>query len=123
MSVVFNPLTIEQVLQRHVDDKIIDQPVEFTVDVAPRDARRKVNRFLGEEISMMMYGLEPVLVYSQERLVWRIPIEFTSSKRGYIGALDVDAHTGDLIISPNFEEEIKANAWAHIKAFPHTSED
>jgi hypothetical protein len=121
MSVAYNPITIEQVLQRYANDQIIAQPGE-SIEITPRDARRKVNRYLGEEISMMMYGLEPVLVYSQERLVWRIPIEFTSSQRGYIGALDVDARTGDLIIPPNFEEEIKANAWALIKAFPYTSE-
>jgi hypothetical protein len=125
MSVVFNRLTKEQLLQRYTDDKIIAQPGQPIVNTTPRDARRKATAYVAGEISMMMYCGEPALVYSQERLVWRIPIEFTSPKRGhigYIGVLDVDALTGNLIIPANFVEEIEANARALLKNSPHSSE-
>jgi hypothetical protein len=125
MSVVFNQPTLDQVLQRNADDKIIARPGEPIVNIPPRDARQKVNRYVGEEISMMMYGLEPALVYCDERLVWRIPIVLASSMRGhigYIGVLDVDAHTSDLIIPPNFVEEIEANARTLLKNSPYSPE-
>jgi hypothetical protein len=125
MSVVLNHLTLEQLLQRNADDKVIARPGEPIVKITPRDARRKVNGYVGEEISMMMYGIEPALVYSKERLVWRIPIVLASPMRGhigFIGALDVDAHTSDLIIPANFVEEIEANARALLKNSPHSPE-
>lgn len=114
--------TIEQVLQVREDDMIIAQPGEPIVNVSAHDARRKVNGFVTAEISLLMRGLDPALVYSKGRVVWRVAIEFATPKRGhvgYIGALDVDARSGDLLIPTNFVEEIEANARALLKNSPH----
>jgi hypothetical protein len=125
MSVVFNQPTLDQVLQRDADDKIIARPGEPIVNITPHDARRKVNWYVCEEISLMMHSLEPALIYSRGRLVWRVPIELASPMRGhigFIGALDVDAHTSDLLIPPNFAEQIVANARSVLKSSPYSPE-
>jgi hypothetical protein len=73
----------------------------------------------------MMHGVEPALVYSEGRLVWRIPIELASPIRGtigFIGALDVDARTTNLIIPPNFVEEMEANARTLLGSSPYSPE-
>lgn len=118
-------VTMEQVLQVHANDRVIAQPGEPIVNISAHDARRKVNKFLGAEISLMMHGIEPALVYSEGRLVWRIAIELASPLRGpigFIGALDVDARTTNLIIPPNFAEEMEANARTLLGSFPYSPE-
>jgi hypothetical protein len=117
--------TVEQLLQMHENDTIIAHPGEPIVNIDASAARQKVNRYVGGEISLMMRGVEPALVYSKERLLWRVPIEFASPMRGRIGllgALDVDARTGNLLISINFAEEIEANARAILKHSPYSAE-
>lgn len=118
--------TMEQVLKVHKNDTIvIAQPGEPIVNITARDACRKVNRYVGGEISLMMHGIEPALVYTEGRLIWRVPIELATPMRGhigFIGALDVDARTSNLIIPTNFVEEIEANARALLKDSPHPTE-
>lgn len=118
MSVAFNPITIEQVLQRHADDKIIAQAGEPIVNMDAVAARRKVNGYVCGEISLMMHSIEPALVYSEGRLVWRVPIELATPVDGHIGligSLDVDARMGNLLVPPNFIAEIEANARSLLK--------
>ena len=125
MSTVLDPLTIEQVLQGRPDDKIIAQPGEPVVNITARVARQIVNRYIGGEISMMMRGTEPALVYSEGRVVWRVPIELASPMRGRIGllgALDVDARTSNLLLPTDFAEKIEADARALLKDSPYSPE-
>jgi hypothetical protein len=120
-----DPITIEQVLQGSASDIIIAQPGEPIVNTTPLIARQKANRYVGGEITMMMGGREPALVYSGGRLVWRVPIVFTSPFRGQlgvVGALDVDAHTGVLQIPPNFEKSVTEKAYAILKDSPYSAE-
>jgi hypothetical protein len=124
MSVLI-PITIDQLLHAHEHDTIIARPGEPIVNISARDARRIANSYIGGEISLMMHGIDPALVYSDGRLVWRIPIELASPMRGHIGfvgSIDVDARTSDLIIPPNFVKEIEANARALLKSSPYTPE-
>lgn len=118
-------VTIEQLLQAHEHDTIIAQPGEPIVNITARDARRKVNGYVGGEISLMMHGIEPALVHSEGRLVWRVPIELATPTRGhigFIGSLDVDARTSEILIPHNFVEEIEANARALLKRSPYPTE-
>ena len=115
MSLTVDPAVIEQVLQGDRNDKIIALPGEPIVNITARDARRKVNGYVGGEISLMMHGIEPALVHSEGHLVWRVPIELATpidGHIGFVGSLDVDARTSDLLIPPHFVEEIEANARA-----------
>jgi hypothetical protein len=116
-------VTIEELLHRHEEDTIIAQPGEPIIST--RDACRKVNGYIGKEISLMMVGLEPALVFSEGRLVWRVPIALATPNRGpfgLIGALDVDTRTNDLIIPPHFVEEIETNARSLLASSPHPTE-
>jgi hypothetical protein len=112
-------ISLEQLLHAHEHDTIIAQPGEAIVNISAFDARRKVNGYVGKEISLLMRALDPALVYSEGRLVWRVAIEFVTPPRGhvgYIGALDVDAHTSELIIPAYFAKEIEANARALLES-------
>jgi hypothetical protein len=117
--------TIERLLQSHANDMIIAQPGEPIINISALAARRKVNGYVGGEITLMMRGIEPALVYSEGRLVWRVPIELATPMQGsigLIGVLDVDARTSNLIIPINFVEEIEANAGALLKDSLHRAE-
>ncbi len=95
------------------DDFLIAQPGEPIVNITPFTARQKVNGYMGEHISHMMGGDEPELRYSRGRLIWRVPIVFTTpfkGKIGVVGHLDVDARTGRLYVPANFAAEVKVNA-------------
>lgn len=125
MSSIVDPGVIEQVLQGDRNDKIIALPGEPIVNIDAVAARRKVNGYLGREISMMMMGTTPALVYSEDRLVWRVPILITSPFRGQlgvIGVVDVDVRTSELIIPLNLEATLHANANAILKDSPYTPE-
>jgi hypothetical protein len=73
----------------------------------------------------MMGGTTPALVYSEGRLVWRVPIIFTTpfeGQLGVVGVVDVDVRTCELLIPPNLEETLRSNADALLKDLPHSSE-
>ena len=119
------PIKMEQSLYIHENDIILAQPGEPIVNIPAKDARRKVNGYIGKEVSLMMIGLDPALVYSEGRLVWRVPIALATPERGpfgLLGALDVDARSAELTIPPNFVEEIEANARTLLKSSPHPAE-
>ena len=78
------------------------------------DARRKVSRFVLDEISYLMGGEQPTLV-KLDRLYWRVPVVLTSPTQGTVGTagfIDVDAETGDLKTTPTLVEELTRNAHA-----------
>lgn len=74
----------------------------------------------------MMGGDEPSLIFNNQRLVWRVPIMFTSPTRGMlgqVGVLDVDALTGEIYFPPGFLTEIQSNAQTLVDSgSPQTTE-
>jgi hypothetical protein len=89
-------------------------------------ARRKANGYIGREISVVMGGRETTLVSVDGRPVWRVTIILTAPSYGQIGVvgtLDVDAHTGELLIPPDLEETIIANANLLLKELPEAPEE
>ena len=83
-------------------------------------ARRQVNVFVCSEISCTMGGGTPRLVRG-EKTVWRVPVLLTFPKYGPVGtagAIDVDAETGELLITPSLVEEITRNAEALAACLP-----
>jgi hypothetical protein len=88
-------------------------------------ARRKVSGYIGREVSVMMGGTAPALVYSEGRLVWRVPIIFTTpfeGQLGVVGVVDVDIRTCELLIPPNLEDTLHANADALLKNSSYSPE-
>lgn len=125
MSSIVDPLTIEHIYRSSDDDKIIALPDEPIVNIDAVAARRKASGYVGREISAMMGGTTAALVYSKDRLVWRVPIIFTTPLRGQlgvVGVVDVDARTQELLIPPDLAMTLHANADALLKRTPHSTE-
>jgi hypothetical protein len=123
MSSILDPSVIEPLFQVDKNDKVIARPGEPIVNIDPIAARRKVNGYIGREISVMMGGTEPALVYSEGRLVWRVPIIFTTPFRGQlgvVGVVDVDTRTTELLIPADLEETLHANANALLENSSHS---
>jgi predicted DNA-binding antitoxin AbrB/MazE fold protein len=88
------------------------QIVPPRVCVTAATARRKVNRFILDEISYLMGGEQPTLIET-DRLVWRVPVVLTYPDQGVVdqaGFIDVDAESGELLLTPETVEEIERNA-------------
>jgi hypothetical protein len=122
MPITLDQSTLEQVLQNE-DDIVIALPGEPIVNIDAVTARRKVNGYIGLEVSTMMGGTEAGLVYTRGRLVWRVPIIFATpfdGQLGVVGVVDVDARTSELIIPANLEEKLRANADALLNSLPHS---
>lgn len=123
MSSIVDSASIEQVLHGE-DDTVLALPGEPMVNIDAVTARRKVNGYIGLEISTMMGGTAAALVYSKGRLVWRVPIIFTTpfdGQLGVVGVVDVDVRTSELLIPENLEKTLRANANALLKARTHSS--
>jgi hypothetical protein len=88
------------------------QVVPARVKISAAVARRVVNRFLLDEVSYLMGAEQPSLAETG-RLVWRVPVSLTSPERGIlgqVGAIDVDAETGELLLSERTITEITNHA-------------
>jgi hypothetical protein len=108
-------LVIEQPLVERADEYVIARPGEPIINITALTARQKVSGYVGDRISHLMGGDEPTLVLTKGQLVWRVPVILTRPSQGVVGtvgAMDVDALTGSLIIKPDFAEQVKARAKA-----------
>jgi hypothetical protein len=108
---------LDWIYEGHEGDTLIAAPGEQVINITNVTARRKVSGYVGSRISYMMGGETPALVFSQGRLLWRVPIVMTTPSQGIIGVvgtLDVDARTGLLLIpSPSkLEAQVIARAQA-----------
>jgi len=82
------------------------------VNIDVKTARRRATAWLAGEVGNMLIGGEPQLVIGKQT-VWRVPVVLTSSQQGTIGqvgAVDVDAESGEALISDELKEQILANA-------------
>jgi hypothetical protein len=94
--------------------------IEFSltaqVNVTDFTAQRKVNKLLLDHVGNLLYGERPSLVAGR-RLLWRVPVWLalpTTGPLGQVGALDVDAQTGEILSTQHILEEIaeRGNALA-----------
>ncbi len=92
--------------------------VEISVNVSAEmnfsayAARKRVGRYIADEISMFLRSGEPTLAVS-ERLYWRVPVLLSIPGQGVLGetgAIDVDVETGQLRLTSALIEEIKKRA-------------
>ncbi len=92
----------------------------LTVQVTAEQARRAVNRWLLDEVSYMMHAESPTLVINGSAR-WRVPAVLTAphvGAVGAVGAVDVDAATGELLEHETQKEIIVANARKLAKTLP-----
>jgi hypothetical protein len=104
-------ITISGAGNQDLSELTVQISVEAVVDVDARHARRQATRWLASEVGNMLIAGQPRLVISQNTL-WRLPVLLTSSERGIIGEVgfvDVDASTGEPIISDKLRTQILDN--------------
>jgi hypothetical protein len=87
--------------------------VVATLDVAAEEARRKVNRKVVAELGTGLIAGDPELVISGDVIVWRVPILLSLpdlGDLGQVGAVDVDARSGELLLADDAREIIVTHA-------------
>ena len=96
------------------------QIVPPRVRVTAAAARRKVNRFLLDNVSYLMGAERPTLVET-DRLVWRVPVSLTYPDQGVVGQagfIDVDAESSEVLLAPDDLETIIHHARDLAAGFP-----
>ncbi|MBN1487257.1 MAG: hypothetical protein JW981_06405 [Anaerolineae bacterium] len=78
------------------------------VPVNKRMARRKVSAWLVRDVGNLLLGGDPEYL-AGERSLWRVPVLVTHPRRGCAAFVDVDAYTGDLLVTEDTPEEIRRN--------------
>ena len=102
------PIVLEQytVPDKGTFELNINRSIE--IQVTAEEARRKVKKWLIDEISYMMTAELPAFVFG-EKVVWRVPAIFTAAHIGHVGTageVDVDVQTGEMHITPEIKEAI-----------------
>ncbi len=83
--------------------------VVATLNVTAGDARRRVNRQVTPDLGTGLIAQEPELVIDGDSIVWRVPIVLSLpdlGDLGQVGAIDVDAETGDVLSTLAAQERI-----------------
>lgn len=88
--------------------------ISTTLGITAGRARRKLTRYLMDNLSLFITPTSPLLVVvSPEKILWRFPVVLAMGHHGQIGQVgevDVDAHSGQILLSDTLLEEINANA-------------
>ena len=107
MSVIFQTRDTSQG-QVRVDIRIMAE-----LNVSAFMARQKVTGYVLDRVSDHMAGDEPSLVVDGERFLWRVPVYLAvlpHGRLGQVGTIDVDAQTGQLLVTNRLIEEMQRNA-------------
>lgn len=94
-----------------VQDLNVQISVEASVKASAKASRRNVTIWLASEVGNMLMAGTPQLVIS-EKTVWRLPVLMTSSEKGIVGevgCVDVDAATGEPVVSEELKMRILEN--------------
>ena len=96
--------------------------IRQTVDITftAKQAQRKVDTWLLNEVSMMMGAEAPTLVVSA-RTVWRVPCRFSAphvGRVGTVGEVDVDTKTGEMYNVSEAKTAIIGRAQALAEKLP-----
>jgi hypothetical protein len=88
--------------------------LSLQLGITAKQAKRKLSRFLLDEVSLLIGPEEPLLVLVEpSKIIWRFPLQFSMAKRGclgQVGMVDIDAQNGELLVTDNQLLEIKSNA-------------
>ena len=92
-------------------DPPFDISVDALVEIEAATARRKATAWLVSEVGNLIGGGTPSL-HIARRTVWRVPALLTSPSkglRGQVGFVDVDAESGETLVSDELRNEILSN--------------
>jgi hypothetical protein len=96
----------------------VDIRIEADLNVSAFVARQKVTGYVLDHVSDHMAGDEPSLVVDGERFLWRVPVYLAvlpQGRLGQVGTIDVDAQTGQLLVTDKLIEEMRRDAWILVK--------
>jgi hypothetical protein len=85
----------------------IELTLTAQLKVTHTTAQRQVSKLLLDQVGNLLYGEHPSLVAGQ-RLVWRVPVWLglpSIGAVGQVGALDVDAQTGEILYTQQSLDE------------------
>lgn len=91
----------------------VEVHVQTTVRFAADDARRRVNRDLVPDLGTGLGTGEPELHVGTDRIIWRVPIELSLpglGLLGVVGAVPVDAQSGDIYFTNEDREKLIKHA-------------
>jgi len=92
----------------------------FDIKVSAEQARRKVNRWLLNEVSYLIWAETPTLAVGK-RAVWRVPAVLgypSFGKVGTVGMVEVDVETGELNNAEERKTEIEQQGLEIASRFP-----
>lgn len=96
------------------DELQVDLHLSLTLGITAKQAKRKLSRFLMDEVSLFIGPEEPMLVVAgSSTAFWRFPLQLSMAKcgrLGQVGSIDVDAQSGELLLTNEQLMEIKLNA-------------
>jgi hypothetical protein len=98
-----------------------------TLEVSADDARRLVNHQVVPELGTGLVAQSPTLVLTETCILWRVPVVLSLSTLddlGQVGVVDVDARTGELLLSAEARKRIIAHAsrlYAGATALPNAT--
>ncbi|MCP4541313.1 MAG: hypothetical protein GY832_29635 [Chloroflexi bacterium] len=84
--------------------------------VDARTARRKVSAWLVRDVGNLLMGGEPKYVPGEHPL-WRVPVLVTHGRQGRATFVDVDAQTGDLLITRDTPQQVLTHVQTFIAGF------
>ena len=90
------------------------------IKVTAEQARKKVGRWLMDQVSSQMGAETPTLV-AGDRTAWRVPVYISFPSVGHagtVGAIDVDAQSGEMDVSPDKIADIERQAQEIAKRLP-----
>ena len=100
----------------------LDIQLSITLGITAEQARRKLTRFLIDEVSLLIHPQAPLLVLAAANSIfWRFPLLFSMGPRGQlgqVGQVDVDAQTGEILLDDHILAEIKTHARILARSAP-----
>ena len=91
----------------------INFSVAGEIAVSADAARRSVGVYVGNQIADLLHAEAPILVLKEQGVFWRVPVILSTAsvgRVGPVGAIDVDAQTGELLLDEHNLHEIDQNA-------------
>ena len=104
MTLILDNITIPE-------QGLLEVKLNLTVEikVTAEQARKKVDHWLMDQVSLLM-GAEPPALVAGTRVVWRVPVFITFphvGKAGIAGVIDVNVETGEMNNTPERKAEIE----------------
>lgn len=105
------------------DDTLqLDIHISTTLGISASEAKRKLARYLMDNVSMFLTPQRPLLIVTNANVItWRFAILFAMGPQGIlgqVGEIDVDAHSGEILLTSASQKEIETNAKRLAKSTP-----